>query len=231
MYIKKDECRRTDAFEPWCWRRLLRVSWTSRRSNQSILKEINPEYSLERLMLNLKLQYFDHLMGKADSKLLKRPWFWERLKVGWKEGGWDGWMASPTRWTWVWVDSGSWWWTERPGVLQFMGSQRVRHDWATELNWIHTEMLPRFWQEVWKHWKFLNSSWRRNGHLKWPELDSTTINMARMCRFGQFETKEDWEINQQSCNDLDESCYGGCPTWLWALSLCWCLKAGTSPEI
>ena len=69
---------------------------------------------------------------------LKRPWCWERLKAG-GEGdnrGWDGWMASPTRRTWVWVDSGSWWWTGRPAVLQSMGSQRVRHDWATELNWI-----------------------------------------------------------------------------------------------
>ena len=69
---------------------------------------------------------------------LKRPWFEERLKVG-GEGdnrGWDGWVASPTQWTWVWVNSESWWWTGRPGVLQFMGSQRVRHDWATELNWI-----------------------------------------------------------------------------------------------
>ena len=68
---------------------------------------------------------------------LKRPWCWERLKEG-REGadrGWDGWMASPTQWTCVWVDSRSWCWTGRPGVLQFMGSQRVRHDWATELNW------------------------------------------------------------------------------------------------
>ena len=68
---------------------------------------------------------------------LKRPWFWERLRAGGEgdNGGWGGWMASPTQWTWVWVDSGSWWWTGRPGVLQSMGLQRVRHDWATELNW------------------------------------------------------------------------------------------------
>ena len=69
---------------------------------------------------------------------LKRPWCWERLRAG-EEGddrGWDGWMASPTQWTWVWVNSGSWWWTGRPGMLRSMGSQRVRHDWATELNWI-----------------------------------------------------------------------------------------------
>ena len=134
--IKKAECWRIDAFELWCWRRLLRVPWTARRSTQSILKEISPGYSLEGLMLKLKLQYFGHLMQKADS-FVKRPWCWERLRAG-GEGdnrGWDGRMASLTRWTWVWVDSGSWWWTGRPGVLRFMESQRVGHDWATELNW------------------------------------------------------------------------------------------------
>ena len=68
---------------------------------------------------------------------LKRPWCWERLKAGGEgdDRGWDGWMASLTRWTWVWVDSGSWWWTGRPGVLQFMGLQRVGHNWVTGLNW------------------------------------------------------------------------------------------------
>ena len=134
--IKKAECQRIDAFELWCWRRLLRVSWTARNSNQSILKEISPGCSLEGLMLKLKLQYFGHLMGRAD--LFEKTLILERLRAG-GEGDdreWDGWMASPTRWTWVWVDSGSWWWTGRPGVLQFMGSQRVGHDWATELNWI-----------------------------------------------------------------------------------------------
>ena len=96
--IKKAECRRMDAFELWCWRRLLRVPRSARRFNQSILKEISPEYSLEGLMLNLKLQYFGHLMWRTVS--LERPWCWERLKPG--EGdnrGWDGWMASPTQWT------------------------------------------------------------------------------------------------------------------------------------
>ena len=133
--IKKAECQRIDAFELWCWRRLLRVPWTARRSNQSILKEISPEYSLKRLMLKLKLHYFGHLMRRTDS--LKRPWCWKRLKVGGKgnDRGWDGWMASPTQWTWVWVSSGSWWWTGKPGVLPSMGSQRVGHDWVTELNW------------------------------------------------------------------------------------------------
>ena len=110
-----------------------RVTWTARRSDQSILKEISAECSLEGLMLKLKLQYFGHLMQRADS--FQRPWCWERLRAG--EGddrGWDGWMVSLTQWTWVWVNSGSWWWTGRPGVLWSMGSQTVGHDWATELN-------------------------------------------------------------------------------------------------
>ena len=136
--IKKAEHWIIDAFELWCWRRLLRVPWTKRRSNQFILKEISPGCSLEGLMLKLKLQYFGHLMQK-NWLIWKRPWYWERLKVG-GEGdnrGWDGWMASPTQWTWVWVNSGSWWWTGRPSVLQSMGSQRVGHDWATDLIWSH----------------------------------------------------------------------------------------------
>ena len=100
--IKKAEHQRTDAFKSWCWRRLLRVPLTERRSNQSILKEINSEYSLEGLMLKLKLQYFGHLMQRADS-LEFRPWHSERLKAGGAGGnrGRDGWRASPIQWTWV----------------------------------------------------------------------------------------------------------------------------------
>ena len=132
---RKAECWRIDAFELWCWWRLLRVPWTARRSNQSILKEINPEYSLEGLILKLKLQYF--ATWCEELTYWKRLWCWERLKVGGEgdDRGWAGWMASPTQWTWVWVKFGSWWWTRRPGMLQPMGSQRVRHDWVTELNW------------------------------------------------------------------------------------------------
>ena len=126
------ECWRIDAFELWCWKRLLRIPWTARRSNQSILKEISPECSLEGLMLKLKLQYFGHLMQRIDS--LEKI-----LMLGKIEGGRKGrqrmrcWMASPTEWTWVWVNSRSWWWTR--------SLQRVRHDWATELNW--TELIVR----------------------------------------------------------------------------------------
>ena len=134
--VKKAEHRRIDAFELWCWRRLLRVPWTARRSIlKSILKEISPGCCLEGMMLKLKLQYFGHLMRSVDS--LERLWCWEELGAGGKgdDRGWDGWMASPTRRMWVWVNSGSWWWTGRPGVLRFMGSQRVGHNWVTELNW------------------------------------------------------------------------------------------------
>ena len=133
--IMKAKCQRIDVFELWCWRRLLRVPWTARRSNQSILKEINTEYSLEGLMLKLKLQYFGHLIQRTDS--LEKTQMLGKVE-GRRKGddkGWDGLMASPTRWTWVWGSSRSWWWTEKPGVLQSMGSQRVGHDLATELNW------------------------------------------------------------------------------------------------
>ena len=148
--MKKAECWRIDAFELWCWRRLLRVPWTARRSNQSILKETSPEYSLEGLMLKLKLQYFGHLMRRTDS--LEKTLCWERLKAGGEgdDGGWDGWMASPTRWTWVWLSSWSWWRTEKPGVLQSMGSQRVGHDWVTELtDWVKEKFQVQFYLQKW----------------------------------------------------------------------------------
>ena len=130
----------------WCFwtvmlEKTLESPLTARRSNQSILKEISPIYSLEGLMLKLKLQYFGHLMQRADS--LEKTLM---LKAGEEGGdrGWDGWMASPTQWTWVWVDSGSWWWTGRPGMLWFMGSQKVGHNWATELNWTEGDVTPGF---------------------------------------------------------------------------------------
>ena len=126
--IKKAECWRVDAFELWCWRRLLRVRWTAKRSIQSILKEVSPGYSLEGLMLKLKLQYFGHLMQRTDS--LEKT-----LMLGRTTEDEIGWMASLTQCTWVWVNSGSWWWTGRPGVLQSMVSQKVGHDWTTELFW------------------------------------------------------------------------------------------------
>ena len=124
--IKKDEHRRIDAFELWCWRRLLRVPWTARRSKQSILKEISPEFSLEGLMLKLKLQYFGHLMRSVNS-----------LEKTLMLGGIGGRRRGCQRMRWLdgitnsmdigWVDSGRWWWTGRPGMLRFMGSERVGH--------------------------------------------------------------------------------------------------------
>ena len=126
--MKKVEHQRIDDFELWCWKRLLRIPWTARRSKQSILKEISPRCSLGGLMLKL------NLMWRTDS-------FKKTLMLGKIEGGrrrvWQRmiWlMASPIQWTWVWVNSRSWWWTGRPGVLHSMGLQRVGHDWVTELN-------------------------------------------------------------------------------------------------
>ena len=123
----------------WCFwtvvlEKTLRVPWTARRSNQSILKVISPRHSLEELMLKLKLQYLATWCKELTH--WKRPWCWERLRAGGEgdDRGWGGWMASPTQWTRVWASSRSWYWTGKPGVLQSMGSQRVGHDWVTELN-------------------------------------------------------------------------------------------------
>ena len=139
---KETQSWRIDAFDLWCWRRLLRVPWTARRSNQSILKEISPEYSLEGLMLKLKLQYFGHLMRRADS-------FEKTLMLGKMEGSWRRWwqrmrwfMASQTQWTWVWVNSGSWWRTGRPGCCSPWCHKEwdILSNW-TEVNWLHYTIL------------------------------------------------------------------------------------------
>ena len=124
--VKKAEHRKIDAFELWYWRRLLRVPWTARRSVLGVHWK-DWCWSWNSSTLAISCEELTHW---------KRPWCWEGLGAG-GEGdnrGWDGWMASPTRWAWVWVNSGSWQWTGRPGVLRFMGSQRVGHDWANELN-------------------------------------------------------------------------------------------------
>ena len=120
----------------WClWNvvlgKLMKVPWTVRGSNQSILKEINPEYSLEGLML--KLRYSILVTWCEQLTHWKRPWCWERLRAG--EGGvrgWDGCMASLMQWKWTQTNSGRWWGTGRPAALQSMGSQKIRHDWVTE---------------------------------------------------------------------------------------------------
>ena len=127
--IKKGEGQRIDAFELWCWRGLLRVPWTARRSNQSILKELNPEYSLEGLMLKLKLQCFVYLMRRTDS--MEKTLMLGKVGEEGDDRRWDVWMAS-TQWTWAWANSGRWQRTGKPGILQSMGLQRVGHDCMTE---------------------------------------------------------------------------------------------------
>ena len=133
--VKKAELQRIDAFELWCRRRLLRVPWTARRSNQSILKDIRRNDAKAETPVLCPPHAKSWLIGKDWE-----GWCWEGLGAR-GEGDdkeWDGWMASPTQWMWVWVNSGSWWWTGKPGVLWFMGSQKVRHIWATEMNWAST---------------------------------------------------------------------------------------------
>ena len=133
--IKKAEHQRIDAFELWSWRRFLRVPWTARRSNQSILKEISPECSMEGLMLKLKLQYFGHLKWRTDSfektQILEK--IEGRRRRGWQRLRWLGGINNSMDMSLV--NYGNWWWTGRPGMLRSMGLQRVRHDWETELNW------------------------------------------------------------------------------------------------
>ena len=157
--IVKAEHWRIDAFELWCWRKLLRVPWTARRSNQSILKAISPGCSMGGLMFKLKLQYFGHLMGRADSfeKTLMLGKIEGRRRRGWQRMKWlDGVTDSMDMGC---VDSGSWWWIGRPGVLWFMGSQRVGNDWVTELNW--TEL----------QWRFCSMG----------EISGLTVNVMRTC--------------------------------------------------
>ena len=146
------ELDRKESWVPknWCfWTVVLEKTLESpldcKEIKQYILKEINSEYSLERLMLKLKLHYFGHLMQKADS--FEKTLILERLKAGGEgdDRGWDGLMVSLTRWAWVWVSSGNWWCTEKPGVLQSMGSQRVGHDWVIEQQqtcaWVWLEVV------------------------------------------------------------------------------------------
>ena len=138
--IKKAECQRIDAFKLWCWWRLSceSLAWTTRRLNQSVLNE------------TLNVHWKDQWWSWSSNTLAtwfkkpthwKRPWCWERLRAGGEGGnrGWDCWMASQTQWTWVWAMSGRWWRTGEPGMLQFMGSQRVGHNWGTDhimINWV-----------------------------------------------------------------------------------------------
>ena len=167
--IKNAECWRIDAFELWCWRRFLRIPWTARRSSQSILKKIS-----------LGVHWKDWCWSWNSNTLatwcevlphLKRPWYWERLRGGGEgdDRGWDDWMAWRTQWLWVWVNSGSWWWTGRPGVLQSMGSQRIGQDCVTD--WTEDINIKQvlFW--------YLNS-------LAWtmcPLISGLSVNCYNLC--------------------------------------------------
>ena len=137
---KKVECW-IDAFEMWCWRRLLRVPWTARRSNQSILKEISPEYLLEVFIYYAEAEtpilWPPHVKNWPIGKDPDAGKDWRQEEKGMTEDGWDGWMASPTRWTWVWVSSGSLWWTGKPGMLQ---SMRL-WSWTWPSNWTELREL------------------------------------------------------------------------------------------
>ena len=187
--VKKAECQRIDAFEVWCWRRLLRIPWSARRFNQSILKEISPGISLEGMMLKLKLRYFVHLMRRVES--LEKT-----LMLEGEDRGWDGWMASLTRWTWVWVNSGSWWWTGRPGVLWFMGFQRVGHDWSTELNWTELTHTCTYTQTHILSYIFLLSedSWWRTAQFPQSEGSKDSATSAYIKKFLLSFLNEIWSF-------------------------------------
>ena len=149
--IKNAECWRTDAFELWYWRRLLRILWTSRKSNQSILSEINPEYSLEGLMLKLKLQYFGYLMWRVNS--LEKTLMLGKIE-GRKRSKWQ--IATPTQKTWIWAKSGRQWRTEEPGVLQSMGlrlnnlaTEQQQTDIMYKIdNWLCIQHRDLYWHAV-----------------------------------------------------------------------------------
>ena len=140
VWMGELDCEESWVPKNWCFwavdlEKTLRVPWTARRSNQSILKEI----SLGVVWKDWCWSWNSNTLASWCEELThwKRLWCWEGLGAGGEgnDRGWDGWMASPTQWTWVWVNSRSWWWTGRPGVLWFMGSQTAGQDWATELNW------------------------------------------------------------------------------------------------
>ena len=151
--MKKAEHRRIDAFELWFWRRLLRVSWIARRSNQSILKEISPEYSLKdwRWSSNTLAIWWEELTH------WKRSWSWERLKAGGEgdDRGWDGWMAPLTQWTWVWASFWSWWWTGKPGVLHAVHG--VAKSWTQMTEWLNWTELKHTYTLLHTHIRHLGN--------------------------------------------------------------------------
>ena len=188
--IKKAEHWNIDAFELWCWRTLWRVPWNARRSNQSILKETSPECSLEGLMLKLKLNTVATWCNELTH--LKKPWCWERLKVG-GEGdnrGWDDWMASLTQWTWVWVYTRSWWWTGRPRVLQ-----------PWDRKGLNTTEQVHNWTEFTLTLEYL-SPWSFPGVCSGKEL---ACQCRRLRRF-KFNLRSGWSPGGECDNPLQYYC-------------------------
>ena len=188
--IKKAEEWRVDAFELCHWKRLLRVPWTARRSNQSILKEINPEYSLEELMLKLKFQYFVHLMQIADS--LEKTLMLEMIEYSRRRGnrGWDGCMASLIQWTWVWENSRRQWRFGKPDVHGVAKSQKSLSNW--------TEFKPRsgFKCKLLRKQLFVEDeeitfyNWIRNIINSVPFSPKFTLNINHAPRSGHLTLEE-----------------------------------------
>ena len=145
--------------------------------------------------MQILIYSFTQTASCEELTLWKRSWCWKGLGAGGEgdDRGWDRWMASPTRWTWVWVNSGTWWWTGRPGVLHFMGSQRVGHNWATELNWIQTVYTHVFWTRRRgkdKGW------WGDEGHKLWSGLIAqicTVFLLMWLCDWLAPQPTDSWE--------------------------------------
>ena len=227
--IKKAECQKLDAFEPWCWRRLLRVPWTARRSNQSVLKETDPEYSLEGLMLKLKPQYFGHLMQRAESvekTLTLGKTEGRRSVVGRGNKGWDGWMASQTQWTKMCTNSNKQWRTGKPGTLQSRGSHRRRYDFTAEQQQcqfkyentiIHVNLLQSCWTrecaqifiDLCSMFKMMCSMEPHDNESMEVTLSTTILfyrEVTSVCRgWGKKASKDSWDCGN------------------------WCLEAGFGP--
>ena len=175
--IKKAECRKIDAFEPWCWKRLEsplnceEIQPVHPKGNQSWIFIGRADTEAEAPILATWCEEVTHW---------KRPWCWERVKAGGKgdDKGWDGWMASPTRWAWVWASSRSWWWTGKAGVLQFMGSQRVGHNWVIRTSF-SSKMTGLFYLLTFKNNILLKSNFERTLWF-WP-LCPQTRSLPFLC--------------------------------------------------
>ena len=192
---KTVEWRRTGAFELWFWRRLLRVSWIARRSNQSIPKEISPEYSLKdwRWSSNTLAIWWEELTH------WKRSWSWERLKAGGEgdDRGWDGWMAPLTQWTWVWASFWSWWWTGKPGVLHAVHG--VEKSWTRLSDWTD-------WLTIWADIR-INLEWKAvmcNGDGEHMSVRRCKCESAHVCGGVHIEgrvctkSSKEWQFHLDS---------------------------------